>query len=405
MEFLIGHDIIGSANNVRYTIDSAGFSKPTKSVDWIYTAASDTDLLSINELFLLNKIKINPRPPQKYRNALKSVGINSMGSVPWRYILPLSHYKRYCHRVASDISKHFKKLDKDYYTNTFKPSGSILKCLKRAHIDKKKYLEFARSEVNAAPLSVLESFEPLDDGLSRPIQYDRYSSKTGRLTVKSGPNIMILKKGYRNILKSSFKNGKIIQLDYSSFEARLALGLAGRKTDLIDVYTYISDALFGGTLKRDACKTMVLGVLFGMGVEAMAKLAGIDKNFAKTAKKKIKDYFNFKKTVQPLIETAENHGSIKNFYGRKIMADSLLPGKLFNLLVQSTGVDASLLGFSAFIKAALENQLEVRPLFVLHDALILDCPEASIQKLDSAIKCAEVIKGFEINFPIKKTIL
>ena len=403
MEFVIGSDVIGSAADVCYKIESKEFSRADPKMNWVYTA-KNSDLLCINELFRLNKIKINTEPPQKYRNALRSIGISSTG-IPWRYVMPLDSYKSYCYRVASDISKHFEKLDKDYYADTFKPSGGVLKHLKRACIDKKKYLEHARSEASPAALSVLESFEPLDDGLCKPVQYDRYSSKTGRLTVKSGPNIMILKKGYRDILKSSFKNGKIIQLDYSSFEARLALGLAGKKTNLNDVYTYISDALFGGTLKRDSCKTMVLGVLFGMGTEAMANLAGIDRGAAKSAKKKIKDYFNFNKTVQPLIESAESNGSIHNFYGRKIMADSLLPGKLFNLLVQSTGVDASLLGFSSFIQAALERQVEVRPLFVLHDALILDCPESSIQQIDEAIACAEKIKGFEINFPIKKTIL
>jgi hypothetical protein len=134
-------------------------------------------------------------------------------------------------------------------------------------------------------------------------------------------------------------------------------------------------------------------------------LAGIDKETARSSKKKIKDYFKFNQAVQPLIESAESSGSIHNFYGRKIMADSLLPGKLFNLLVQSTGVDASLLGFSSFVRAAIEKQIEIRPLFVLHDALIIDCPDSSVHRIDEAIKCAEVIKGFEINFPIKKTIL
>jgi hypothetical protein len=401
--FIIGSDVIGSAADVCYNIESKEFSKPDPKISWTYTTKS-TELFCINELFRLNKIKISTEPPQKYRNALRSIGINSTG-IPWRYVMPIDAYKSYCYRIASDISKHFEKLDKDYYADTFKPSGEVLNHLKRACIDKKKYLEHARTEGSPAALSVLESFEPLEDGFCSKVKYDRYSSKTGRLTVKSGPNIMILKKGYRNILKSSFKDGKIVQLDYSSFEARLALGLAGKKTNLNDVYTYISDSLFGGTVKRDACKTMVLGVLFGMGTEAMANLAGIDKETARSSKKKIKDYFKFNQAVQPLIESAESNGSIHNFYGRKIMADSLLPGKLFNLLVQSTGVDASLLGFSSFVRAAIEKQIEIRPLFVLHDALIIDCPDSSVHRIDEAIKCAEVIKGFEINFPIKKTIL
>lgn len=403
MGFIIGSDVIGSAADVFYNIESKEFSRPDPKISWTYTTKS-TELFCINELFRLNKIKISTEPPQKYRNALRSIGINSTG-IPWRYVMPIDVYKSYCYRIASDISKHFEKLDKDYYADTFKPSGEVLNHLKRACIDKKKYLEHARTEGSPAALSVLESFEPLEDGFCSKVKYDRYSSKTGRLTVKSGPNIMILKKGYRNILKSSFKDGKIVQLDYSSFEARLALGLAGKKTNLNDVYTYISDSLFGGTVKRDACKTMVLGVLFGMGTEAMANLAGIDKETARSSKKKIKDYFKFNQAVQPLIESAESSGSIHNFYGRKIMADSLLPGKLFNLLVQSTGVDASLLGFSSFVRAAIEKQIEIRPLFVLHDALIIDCPDSSVHRIDEAIKCAEVIKGFEINFPIKKTIL
>jgi len=403
MRFTIGSDILGSVTDLSYD--------PTKEKleccagdGWIYTDMP-TDRPLIKELLALNKLTVSRQLPQRFVQAMISSGVDTAQPLPWKYIIPGKIYKQYCMQVARDVSRHFQALNKDYYIDTFMATRDVLDALAPAVIDKQIYLKHARTEENQAVLSVLESFEPGKDGLPQPLKYDRFSSRTGRLVVASGPNILILKKQYRDMLKSRYPNGRIIQFDYSSFEARLALSIAQKNSGIKDIYAYISNELFDGRVGRDICKTMTLGVLFGMGVETMAGLTGVTPKLASAASRRIKDYFKFHDTVKSLYESVTKTNALNSLYGRRVMADSLSRGKIFNLFIQSTGVDAALLGFRKLLKQSAANDIVMTPLFVLHDALIVDCPQATVALLDDITAFGASIPKLQGAFPIKHSVL
>ena len=85
-------------------------------------------------------------------------------------------------------------------------------------------------------------------------------------------------------------------------------------------------------------------------------------------------------------------------FGRVIEPDKTESNVLINHFVQSTAVDAALLGFHSLMSKLSDE--EVEPLFIIHDALVLDVSPNSMQKLGEVIK-----NGIDVptmgNFPVE----
>lgn len=93
-------------------------------------------------------------------------------------------------------------------------------------------------------------------------------------------------------------------------------------------------------------------------------------------------------------------GRIINRFGRPLQVDPEAKNLFVNTYVQSTGVDVAMIGFNSIIEKL--GKEGVRPLFVLHDALILDVKsdrKGDIEKITS-IK----IPSYELDFPLKLEI-
>ena len=93
--------------------------------------------------------------------------------------------------------------------------------------------------------------------------YDRVSTKTGRLTIKSGPQILTLKREFRSIFSPSSSKSKLFEIDFISLEPRVALNFANVHASN-DVYlSFIQNS--GINISRDAAKLAVLCSLYGAG--------------------------------------------------------------------------------------------------------------------------------------------
>ena len=69
---------------------------------------------------------------------------------------------------------------------------------------------------------------------------------------------------------------------------------------------------------------------------------------------------------------------IANYYGRPLKIEDPRPNILISHYVQSTAVDTALLGFSRLMKDL--KQLKIVPIYVIHDAVVVDVPMDSIKE-------------------------
>ncbi len=75
---------------------------------------------------------------------------------------------------------------------------------------------------------------------------------------------------------------------------------------------------------------------------------------------------------------------------------------MLNYFLQSSAVDIAMLGFSQIIDKA--QDLGAVPIYVIHDALLLDCPQESVQLIAEKISQPVNISGVG-KFPVSIEVI
>jgi hypothetical protein len=176
----------------------------------------------LDTLFKMSGHKV-AEVPERYLLSMKTL-VTGSNSIPWQMVLPQGVFKQFFKNVVRETTTVFPNLPFDYYETAWVAGTRVLNSLRPCAIDLDAFND-ALSQNPASP--GLESFRPKRSGFSRPVIYDRFATRTGRLTVIDGPNILILKKENRRIIKSSFEDGIIAYVDFRALEARIVLGEAG----------------------------------------------------------------------------------------------------------------------------------------------------------------------------------
>jgi DNA polymerase I-like protein with 3'-5' exonuclease and polymerase domains len=215
------------------------------------------------------------------------------------------------------------------------------------------------------------------------------------MTVASGPNILLLKKEHRHIIKSSFTGGSVVYLDFSSLEARVLLYESGGSCEGSDLYTSIAEKI--GNVNRDAVKLAVLAELYGSSKNSLALTLGLSDTNLHEFIKRVGEVINTRDLLVTLKKQFAENGYIRNKFGRKLEIARPQDNIFINYYAQSTGVDVALLGFNNIMNTLGTDG--IRPLFVLHDALVLDVREDRLKDVERLTDVQ--VPGFSSKFPLK----
>jgi hypothetical protein len=311
---------------------------------------------------------------------------------PWSMVLPQTAYRTYLDSLVAFSKKSVDETTIEYYKNIWMHASSLLASLKPAKVDGSLVDSLCES-VHAS--QVVSTFKPRGGGYAHPVSYDRFGTVTGRLTVSSGPNILLLKKENRRILKPSTPGGQIVSLDFSSLEARILLYESGKSCDSSDLYADIATRL--GGIPRNVVKAAVLAELYGSSRNSLALTLGMSDDDLSRFIRKVGEIIDTRSLLSSLKKQFSQNGYIKNKYGRKIDVARPQDNIFINYYAQSTGVDVALTGFNKVLTSLGSDG--VRPLFVLHDALILDVREDRLKDVEATTMVK--VPGYESGFPLK----
>jgi len=279
----------------------------------------------------------------------------------------------------------------------------FLQSLDQAKIDKKRLYEILDdpSERDGS----LRSFIPDSQGLLSKVSYSQTSSCSGRLTVKSGPSILTMRKDRRALLRSRYSDGKIIQIDFVSLEPRVALCTAGSPFDG-DVYNLIGKDVLNSEVDRKSAKIATIGCLYGMSAKKLSDVIGTnDLGMSRQILKKIRNHFKIPRLEKDLKSQLSENGSITNLYGRVMTPDSDSGHLLVNRFIQSTAADAAILGFSSLCRQIENEEIKASPIFVIHDALILDVDCDDLEKIENIIENSLRLPKLDGKFPVSMEII
>ena len=327
-----------------------GDARVPKSVDALMETAARDLLLPI---------------PAEYSRSMSGL---SHGQVPWPLIIPAAVLKEHALAVASSVEESLDALGD--YADVLAAGRKILCELQPSKID----LIALRACTNDVSAGLLDSFKPDLNLMCEPPTYS-HATATGRLTVKSGPKILTLQRDHRRILSSRFVSGQMMQVDFVSLEPRvLRLLKAGDAPK--DLYSDISERIGGGSTRQQV-KRAVLRCLYGSSSAGIADEIG---DGGSRLVKEVEDYFGLKALQARLLAELKLNGIIKSHWGRPLR-EATNSHLLVSHFTQSSAVDVSLMGFGALFDRIKEDDLDVIPCFVLHDALLLDVNQQHVERL------------------------
>lgn len=276
------------------------------------------------------------------------------------------------------------------------PGNRVLRSLKRAKINPVRYAAAIESGEGNVP--ALKSFKPQMGGYAGIITYNRFGSRTGRITIDTGPSILTLKKEHRNIIESRYgSKGKIVIVDFANLEPRVLLYEAGKRCDDPDLYTVLNNELFHGDGDRKIVKAAVISELYGISRYTLQKNLEQPLEVIDEFTKRIRAHFETGKLLKRIKACFVKEGYILNRFGRRVKIDEPLNHILVNSYAQSTGVDIAMLGFEQIIERC--EGRKITPICLLVDALILDVheDEMGFLKLIKSVKVPGYVQSFYLS--------
>lgn len=343
----------------------------------------------------LSKVEIDTTPEKRFVKAMSLVSSGS--NVPWQLIMPAKQHKDYTKKIVEGVRKVMPTLCHDYFKGTWVHGNKVLRSLQRSSVSRERYQGLIDEKVGN--VRTVESFEPDQGDIADEIRYNRFGTLTGRLTVEKGPMILTLNRVYRDIMRPSGK-GHIVSIDFSALEVRILLYESGRSCDDEDLYESIAKQI---NRERKQVKGAVISELYGSSKKLLGEALGMEGDELNAFVSEVKGYFDTKTIMMNKKLQFMNEGFVTNKYGRIVEVDNPQEHIFVNYYAQSTGCDVTMMGFAKIVSLLAKHAPNVRPLFLLHDAFILDVPE---EDMDIVKKIKHVkVKGYEQKFPLKLEIL
>lgn len=348
----------GLKKNLHVDTDTGSFVTSHDHATWCVHNST----YSIDDMARLTGIR-TPAIPEKFQNLSREI---STKNPAWAQMLPAEESKRYITKLVDFVKKVWDS-SSDYERVIFPRGNEVLFTLEEMDIDEKILRE---SDDNSG---VLDTFR--EGGIPR---YDRFAAVTGRMSVADGPDITRLRKDLRRMILPESETRGVYQIDMVALEPTLALLIDGQRCPE-DVYSHISEKVLGGLVGRAEAKVTTICAIYGISAQKLSQKLpkGVD---AKRVLGDVRSYLNIPGLLVKL-RAESSSGYIKNFYGRRVVAQEDSP--LVNYYLQSTGVDASLLAFREFDKLSEDSGHKISKKGVIHDALVFTCEKSSIEELNS----------------------
>jgi len=395
MQVVISGNCLGTIQNLIHDGDKFTWSNDIPDNSWLFgfeNAKRDIGLVATAAKYELSTFENTP-----HKRSMDTIFGDKDVNIPWMHVMPRVMFNKQLLSLLDQLWCVINENHDQYYMNQFVSNRGLLMGLQEPHIDVPALKQVVRD--SGLKRGEVLKFMPASGNVSPKSSYSQIGSITGRLVIDSGPNILTLKRENRRILKSRFKGGKIVQIDISSLEPRIALSFAGKDSP-DDIYEFVGNSVLEGTLTRAQVKIAVLSCMYGASAWSLSKQ--IPKEFnAKKILSDIKRYFKIKALQEKLSAESSKLGYIKNLYGRKIFSKE----SSVNHFLQSSGVDVSFDIFLQIIKDLNKDNIDFVPIYVIHDALVIDVSKDGYDRVIEITNKSYKTDNLDCIFPVKVEII
>lgn len=396
--YCIDKKLLGTQKNFVCRLGSYFWSSTIPDYTWwLNGQEKQHSNLCLDTVLKLNAYVLNTKPPAQFINAMSQFNLSG-SSTPWQDVLPSNVFKTFSRDLIKNVELALNNVSKDYYKTIWVAGNEVLNSLVTAKANKEAYDRLMNDPENLNKPAV-DTFKPQQWGNLLPVTYNRFGTRTGRLTISSGPMVLTVKKEYRReLIKSRYENGKIVEVDFANLEPRVILEEAGRFCEELDLYDKLNNELFNGQAKRDAIKGAVISLLYGMHETTLQIKLGIPLEQIRHFIKIIHEYFKSKELLKRIKAEFIEKNHITNKFGRRVEIDVPLDRIFTNSYAQSSGVDVAMLGFREIIKRFEDRK--IKPIFLVVDAILFDVDENEMP----FVKTLKHVNVNGTNYPVKITV-
>jgi DNA polymerase-1 len=256
-------------------------------------------------------------------------------------------------------------------------------------------------------------------------EFKQIGAVTGRMA-SSGPNVQNIPRDMRSLFRA--EEGKTFVIsDFSQIELRIAAEYVGDKNMIKafkegkDLHRYTASLVLEKPedeitkKERQIAKAMNFGLIYGISARGLSEYARssygaeIDPSAADVLRKKFFRYFHsflewHERVKKELKEKEEVKGT--TLLGRPYRALTFTDA--VNYPIQGTGANLLKLAVLMFDVEAKKEGLEARPVNLIHDEILIECPKEQSQKvketLESAMKKAGQITLKEVPVEVESVI-
>lgn len=375
--FAISNSVFGTSLDLVCGEDGVSWIDRDSHSELVWTGNVDErSSNSLDAAFSLNGQTVTWNFPDPFRLVVNQLlPKDYSGTIPWSSVAPTRVVTGAIKKLVTQLSSAAKSSSIVPY-EIFKSQHSVFESMVRPRIDLQKLKRAIEEATDEGSRGALKSMTPGPDGFCETVRYNRLpetgSAKTGRLTVKSGPYLLTMKREYRKIIKSRYDGGSIWYLDYSSLEPRGFAAFRGVALPA-DFYKDFAIRILKDPARDKSAKAAIIRLFYGSGIDAAAADGGLTRNEARSIQSALEDLLGVSEFSKQLGARARDTGRIQNAFGRTVVVEKDTPSHVcFNNWAQSTGHDVALLGFSKIARSIGKSGLDISILGTIHDAIILD---------------------------------
>jgi len=305
---------------------------------------------------------------------------------------------------------------------------SVLTELSAEHALPGKILEYRQhSKLKSAHVDQLMRFaDPETDRIHA--NFHQAVTSTGRLS-SSEPNLqnVPIRGDLGGEIRKGFIPGEsgwaLVSADYSQIELRVVAHLSGDEA-LVEAFTkgvdiHSQTAAFVFKVDPDAvtksmrtiAKAVNFGIIYGMGVQALAKNTGLSHEEASGFLKEHRQtYPGLYEYMDRCLEGARETGMVQTVLGRRRYIPDLVSGQAqmrsaaermaINTPVQGSAADIIKIAMLDISEEIKKQKLEGGIIIQVHDEILVDCPESEREIFEGMLR--EKMRGaYELRVPLK----
>ena len=264
--------------------------------------------------------------PIKYRNMWGFIKKNP----DWSYVLGIEKFVSMSIKLIKKTESFLNNENNRYYYDNSVNHYKLFNEIKPGKVNKQKLLEYINSVEKYRAKQILETIDK-EKMQFKVIDYSLFNTVTGRMTISSGLNLLTLKKENRNIIKSSYDEGKILEIDIKNLEPRILMGMFNKDVP-DDIYSWIAnEVLHDISIDRNFVKELTFKILYGASMNTIKKdldwLYDIEEIV-----NRIKSNMGYQELALK-IKSEMQEGYFRNYYGRKLKNSSAINRcRCFNVL-------------------------------------------------------------------------